>query len=158
MSNLIIAKFDSQFAAASVINKLLARGVRHAHVLACVDESVGNSAASSSAPTSVVSHISHQGHRAGQKTSELRSPSHPPGQAQMGHTVVTVALDEEMPVDDVRHLMELVGAASIELLDASAPAENPLLWPEYGTGSAVDVERAICATRGYGALGPHSRH
>ncbi|ULU23390.1 hypothetical protein DYST_00286 [Dyella terrae] len=158
MSNLIVAKFDSQFAAASVINKLLARGMRHAHVMACVDESVGNSAASSSAPTSVVSNISHQGHREGQKASELRSPSHLPEPTQMGHTVVTVELNDEMPVDDVRHLMELVGAASIELLDASSPTENPLMWPDYGTGSAVDVERAICATRGSGALGSHSRH
>ena len=158
MSNLIVAKFDSQFAAASVINKLLARGVRHAHVLACVDESVGNSAASSSAPTSVVSHISHQGHREGQKASELRSPSHLPGPAQMGHAVVTVELDDEMPVDDVRHLMELVGATSIEMQDAGVLIENPLLWPDYGTGYAIDVERAICATRGSDALGPHSRH
>lgn len=76
----------------------------------------------------------------------------------MGHTVVTVELDDEMPVDDVRHLMELVGATSIEMQDAGVLIENPLFWPDYGTGYAVDVERAICATRGSDALGPHSRH
>ncbi|WP_266171181.1 hypothetical protein [Dyella subtropica] len=158
MPNLIVAKFDTQFAAASAEGKLLSRGMQRAHVTTCVDESVGNSAASSSAPTSVVSSISHQGHREHQKVSELRSPSSLPGPAQMGHAVVTVELDDEMSADDVRHLLELVGARSIELLDMKAPTENPLLCPEHGTSASVDVERAICATRGSESLGPHSRH
>ena len=76
----------------------------------------------------------------------------------MGRTVVTVELDDEMAADDIRHLMELVGAASIEMRDAMAPTENALMCPEYGMGSAVDVERAICATRGSESLGPHARH
>lgn len=158
MSNLIVAKFDTQFAAASVIDKLLARGMRRAHVQSCVDESVGNSSASASAPTSIVSSISHQGHREGQKASEIRSPSHPPGPEQMGHTVVTVELDEEMFVSDIRHLMEAAGATSIEMQDATPPTDNPLVWPDDSTGSDMDVERAICATRGSESLGPHSRH
>ncbi|SFS00197.1 hypothetical protein SAMN05216570_1407 [Dyella sp. OK004] len=158
MSNLIVAKFDNQFAAASVIDKLLARGMQRMHVQSCVDESVGNSAASASAPTSVMSGTSHQGHREGQKASEFRSPSHPPVPKQMGHTMVTVELDDEMLASDIRRLMSLAGATSIELQDAKPPTENPLMWPDYGTASAIDVERAICATRGSESLGPHARH
>lgn len=158
MPNLIVAQFDNQFAAASVIDKLLARGMRRMHVQSCVDESVGNSAASASAPTSIVSRISHLGHREGQRASELRSPSHPPGPEQMGHTVVMVELDDEIPAGDIRHLMKRAGATSIEFQDADPPMENPLMWPDYGTSSAVDVERAICATRGGESLGSHARH
>ncbi|WP_445147027.1 hypothetical protein [Dyella sp. Tek66A03] len=158
MPNLIVAKFDSQFAAASVVDKLLSRGLQRAHVVTCVDESVGNSAASASAPTSVVSRISHQGHRENQKLLELRSPSSLPGPAQMGRAVVTVELDDEMTADEVRHLIEHVGATSIELLNMQAPIESQLMWPDHGTSSSVDVERAICATRGSEPLGPHSRH
>ncbi|RUL78366.1 hypothetical protein [Dyella choica] len=158
MPNLMIAKFDTQFAAASAEGKLLSRGLPHAHVTISVDESVGNSAASSSAPTSVVSSISHQGRREHRKVSELRSPSRLPEPAQMGHAVVTVELDEEMTADEVRHLMALVGATSIELSNRKAPIENSSMFPEHGASSSVDVERAICATRGGEALGPHSRH
>src|SRR5512142_3054172 len=72
-SNLIVAKFDNQFAAASAFDKLMSRGLpRRKGVVQC-DESVGLSAASASAPTTVVSRVSHRGEREGEKH-HLRAP------------------------------------------------------------------------------------
>jgi hypothetical protein len=158
MSRLIVARFDNQFAATSVSDKLLSRGMRPAHIVIQVDESVGNSSASASAPTSIVSLISHLGHRQGEKSSEFRSPSSIRSPALIGHSVVSVVIDGGMAADDVRQLMQLMGATSIELREGDAPIENPLLSPEHGSCSPLDLERAICASRGGASLGPHVRH
>ena len=157
MPRLIVATFDTQFAAASATDKLLSHGMQRSHVVACVNESVGNSAASASSPTSVISPINPSGRREDQRTSEIRSPSHLPGPAQFGHTVLTVTLDDDVPADDVWYLMELVGAKSIEMLDGNAPTEDPMMWPVHGKGSAIDVGRAISAARGGEPLGSRSR-
>ncbi|WP_199100561.1 hypothetical protein [Dyella sp. ASV21] len=158
MSSLIVATFNNQFAVSSAVDKLLSRGMHREQLRISLDESVGNSAASSSAPTSVLSILSHQGHRQDQKASEVRSPSHLPAPDQMGHNVLTVMLDAEMDAHDIRHLMERAGATSVIAREAVAPLENPQWWPEIGTGNRIDVERAICASRGGEALGPHARH
>ena len=157
MSHFIVGRFDNQFAATSASDKLLSRGIRPAHIVIQVDESVGNSSASASAPTSIVSLISHRGHREHKKSSGFRSPSSIPAPALIGHAVVSVVIDDEMAADDVRHLMELLGAVSIELLDGEAPFENPLMSPEHGSCSSLDLERAICASRGGASLGSHVR-
>ncbi len=158
MSHLIVAKFDNQFAAASASCKLLSRGMQRSHVVSYLNESVGNSAASSSAPTSIISRVGQPGHQAERRVSELRSPSHLPAPATMGHAVLTVDAGDEITADEVRHILELVGATSIETLDMEAPIENPSMWPEHATGLPIDVERAICASRGSAALGSHIRH
>lgn len=158
MSHLIVARFDNQFAATSVSDKLLSRGIRPAHIVIQVDESVGNSSASASAPTSIVSLISHLGHREHKKSLEFRSPSSIPAPALIGQAMVSVVIDGEMTADDVRHLMQLMGATSIELREGDAPIENPLMSPEHGSCSPLDLERAISASRGGASLGSHVRH
>jgi hypothetical protein len=158
MPTLIVAHFDNQFAACAAVDKLLSRGIRREHLVLDVDESVGNSAASASAPTSVLSNVSHHGASAGHRHVELRSPSHATEPSRFGHAVLTMELDDEMPADDVRHLLSASGAVSLQALDQPLPPENPMMWPAHGSGSPIDVERAICAARGHGSLGPHARH
>ena len=158
MSRLIVGKFDNQFAAASVSAKLLSRGMQHSHIVSYADESVGNSAASSSVPTSIISRLSEPGDQKHHKPSELRSPSHLPAPAMMGHTILTVDPADEISADEVRHVMELAGATSIEMLDMDAPIENPSMWPEHATGYLIDVERAIRASKGGEALASYVQH
>jgi hypothetical protein len=156
MPKLIVAKFDNQFAAASVSDKLLSLGMQRSRIVSYVDESVGNSAASSSVPTSIISRVGDPGHR--DKASALRSPSQLLAPAMMGHTVLTVDPDDGVTADDVRHVMEQAGAISIDMLDREAPIENPSMWPEHATGRPIDVERAIRASRGGEALGSLLHH
>jgi hypothetical protein len=157
MSRLIVGKFDNQFAAASASAKLLSRGLQHSHIVSYADESVGNSAASSSVPTSIISRLGEAGEHH-HKSSELRSPSQLPAPAMMGHTVLTVDPADDVSADEVRHVMELAGATSVEALEMEPPIENPSMWPEHATGYAVDVERAIRAAKGGEALESYVRH
>ncbi len=76
----------------------------------------------------------------------------------MGHTVLTVDPADDVSADEVRHVMELAGATSVEALEMEPPIENPSMWPEHATGYAVDVERAIRAAKGGVALESYVRH
>lgn len=158
MSQLIVGKFDTQFAAASVSAKLLSRGMPSSHIVSYAHESVGNSAASSSVPTSILSRVGEPDDHEHHKTSELRSPSQLPAPAMMGHTVLTIDPAEDISAEDVRHVMELAGATSVETLDMEPPIENPSMWPQHATGFAIDVERAIRASRGGEALASYVQH
>ncbi|WP_243048197.1 hypothetical protein [Dyella sp. RRB7] len=158
MSSIIVARFDNQFAAASASDKLLSRGMQRSHVVSYINESVGNSAASSSVPTSIISRVGKPGQGEKKQPSELRSPSHLPAPATMGHAVLAVDPGDEMAADDVRHVLELAGATSIDMLDMEAPVENPSMWPEQVTGLPIDVARAIRASKGSGALGSQGGH
>jgi hypothetical protein len=123
MSRLIVGKFDNQFAAASASAKLLSRGLQHSHIVSYADESVGNSAASSSVPTSIISRLGEAGEHH-HKSSELRSPSQLPAPAMMGHTVLTVDPADDVSADEVRHVMELAGVAPGQLADSVKAGRN----------------------------------
>ncbi len=160
MADLIVAKFDTQFAGMAIFERLLARGVRRDQIILSVDESVGNSAASSSAPTTVISTISHLGQREGRdaaekthRTSGIRSPSDVPSPKAFGYTVVTVQLPCELSADQVDQLLSDAGAQSIVRESGSSLTEDPNMWPEIGHASNIDVQRAIAAVKGGDALG-----
>jgi hypothetical protein len=116
---------------------------------------VGNSAASSSAPTTVISSISHLGKReersaAGKtrRASSLRSPGNPTSPKTFGYTVVTIQLSGVLSADQVRHFLDDAGAKSIVRESGALLAENPNMWPEIGHASNIDVQRAIAAVKG----------
>ncbi len=155
MADLIVARFDTQFAGMAVYERLLARGVRRDQIALSVDESVGNSAASSSAPTTVISSISHLGKReersaAGKtrRASSFRSPGNPTSPKTFGYTVVTIQLSGVLSADQVRHFLDDSGAKSIVRESGALLAENPSMWPEIGHASNIDVQRAIAAVKG----------
>jgi hypothetical protein len=160
VADLIIAKFETQFAGMAIFERLLARGLRRDQIVLSVDESVGNSAASSSAPTTVISTVSHLGQRESRdaaektpRTSGFRSPSDVPDPKAFGYTVVTVQLPCELSADQVFHLLGDAGAQSIIRKNAASLAENPNMWPEIGHASNIDVQRAMAAVKGGEALG-----
>jgi hypothetical protein len=69
----------------SIVERLFARGLRRDQVVLSFDESVGNSAASAGAPTTVISTVSHLGNREGpdatkkaHRVSGRRLPIHVP--------------------------------------------------------------------------------
>ena len=148
----------------AVARGLLARGLRRDQIIVSVDESVGNSAASSSAPTTVISAVSHLGRREDRdtakkthRTSGFRSPSDVPNPKAFGYTVVTVQLPGELSEDQVHQLLMDAGALSVVRENGALPAENPNMWPEIGRASSIDVQRAIAAVKGGEALGYSSK-
>jgi hypothetical protein len=154
MADLMVAGFDTQFAGMAVMERLIARGLRRSQVVLSVDESVGNSAASASAPTSVISTVSHQGRRiikdALGKThhdSGFRSPGDVTNPKLFGYTVVTVRLTGELPDDQIHRLFDNGGAQWVVRKNGASTAENPDMWPDHGHASKVDVQRAIDAVR-----------
>lgn len=155
MADLIVAGFDTQFAGMAVLERLVARGLRRDRVTISVDESVGNSAASSEAPTTVISTISHLGKRGVRdasgkmhRDSSLRSPSNMTDPKSFGYAVVTVQVSGELSADQIFRLMDSGGAHSIVREDGTFHPENPDMWPNYGQALKIDVQRAVAAVRG----------
>ena len=154
MSNLIVAKFDNQFAAASAFDKLMSRGLpRRKGVVQC-DESVGLSAASASAPTTVVSRVSHRGEREGEKH-HLRAPDVLPPPIEIGFAVLTVEIDDDNSIEEVIAVMRALEAIDVHVLPGeSLKEDDALLWPDEGMGNRTDVDRAIRASQ----QGKHRLH
>ena len=102
MNDIVIAEFDTQFAACAALDKLISRGLprQGAHIRST--ESIGGSAASSSAPTSVVSRVSHRS----ADTHEVRAPASPPDPAVFGHATLTVRLSDQLSLEDMLQLMQ----------------------------------------------------
>ncbi|QNK02037.1 hypothetical protein [Dyella telluris] len=147
MSSLIVARFGSQFAAASAFAKLMSCGLyRRKGVVQC-DESVDGSPASASAPTSVVSSVSHQGRRDGAKH-VLRGPEASPDPADMGSAILTVEIDDDQPLEEVMEVMRAMDAVHVHILPGKILDDNDApLWPEEGLGRWADVQRAVRASR-----------
>jgi len=147
VSNLIVAKFDNQFAAASAFDKLMSRGLpRRKGVVQC-DESVGRSAASASAPTTVVSRVSHRGEREGEQH-HLRAPDVLPPPVEIGFAVLTVEIDDDGSLEEVIAVMRELEAIDVHILAGESLKEDDAsLWPEQGMGDRTDVERAIRASQ-----------
>jgi hypothetical protein len=155
MTDLIVARFDTQFAACSAVDKLLSRRIRREQIVLSFDESVGNSAASSSAPTTVVSRVSHRGPKLGPKavgperrSSSFRSPQILPNPARFGHTMISLELRGELSAAQASSLLEKAGGHSITHESQAQLAENPSMWPENASAPGLDVDRAIDAARG----------
>lgn len=147
MSSLIIARFDSQFAAASAFDKLMSRGLyRRQGVVQC-DESVDGSPASASAPTSVVSQLSHQGQRDGGKH-VVRGPAPGHDPAEIGSAVLTVEIDDDQSLEEVMEVMQAMDAVNVHIVPGETLGDNDApLWPEQSLGPWADVQRAIRASR-----------
>lgn len=147
MSALIVAKFSNQFGAASAFDKLMSRGLpRRKGVVQC-DESVGHSAASASAPTTVVSRVSHRGERDG-KQHHLRGPASLPPAVEIGFAVLTVEIDDDAMIEEVTVMLRELHAVDVHVLPGETLQEDDAsLWPEQGTGSQLDVDRAIFASQ-----------
>lgn len=153
MSNLIVAKFDNQFAASSAFDKLMSRGLpRRKGVVQC-DESVGGSAASASSPTTVVSRVSHRGERG--KEHHLRAPDVLPPPMEIGFAVLSVEIDDDSSLEEVMAVMRELEAIDVHILAGESLTEDDAsLWPEQAMGDLTDVERAIRASQ----QGKHRLH
>lgn len=163
MAELVVACFDTQFEANSAAEKLISRGVQREQIVLTFNESIGNSPSSSTAPTTVVSKVSHRGDvDAGtQKKKEripfsVRSPSHIPDPSLIGHTTVVVELRGEMTMDEVCVLLDSAGASKVNHTSAqSRVPEDPAMWPALGSASREDIERSIRASRRGAGLKVH---
>lgn len=141
MSLFVVAGFVNQFSAASVVDKLLSRGLHRDRIATTADPRA-------SAPTPVAAELDRI---------DQHADSHsPPTPAEAGHVMVAVEVDDEMSEDDLCWFLETAGAESLSVLDETvvAAAEPSERTPRL----SIDVERAICATRRGEPLGPHSRH
>jgi hypothetical protein len=158
VTRLLTASFPNQGRAAAAVEKLLAHGLPRAQIRIRTDESVGNSAASSDTPTTVVSDISDAGKREdpargtlstriGRHALHSRSPLEETSPAELGRATVFVAIGGELSDDDVRDVLTSAGAFSIEAGDAELPEENPGLSPVNDMGDPDDVRKAIAAAR-----------
>ncbi|PXV55808.1 hypothetical protein SAMN04487785_108193 [Dyella jiangningensis] len=144
MNDIVIAEFDTQFAACAALDKLISRGLprQGAHIRST--ESIGGSAASSSAPTSVVSRVSHRS----ADTHEVRAPASPPDPAVFGHATLTVRLSDQLSLEDMLQLMQRTGARQVQVLeDQDMDAEDAALSPDVDYGKPEDLDRAIKASR-----------
>lgn len=166
MAELVVACFDTQSEAHAAAEKLLSRGLRREQIVVTFDESVGNSPASSSAPTTVISEASHTGRidtGTGQERKKNRPSSSPisssrtpplPDPTLIGHTTVVVELHGEMSMDDACALLDGAGASSVRSHEhIEQRSENPAMWPAVGNASREDVQRSIDAAKGGAELG-----
>jgi hypothetical protein len=143
MSLFVVAGFVNQFAAGSVVDKLLSRGIHRGRIATSADERAA-------VATPVVSELD----RVGQKNAGRRLHDVRPTPDEAGHVMVAVEIDDEMTEDDLCWFLEMAGAESLSVLDEGGSGQRP---PQDAAVS-IDVERAICATRRGEPLGPHSRH
>lgn len=164
MAELVVACFDTQFEASAAAEKLLSRGLQREQIVLSFDESVGNSPASSSAPTTVISGASHTGRvdtstgreKKESRFSSPRTPSLLPDPALIGHTTLVVELHGEMSMDDVCALLDDAGASSVRSHEhAEHRREDPAMWPGVGKAPSEDVQRSINASKGGAKLGRH---
>jgi len=143
MSSLIVATFGNQFAAASAFDKLMSRGLHRSRGAVQCDESVGRSAASASAPTTVVSRLSHRGERQGEKRT-VRGPERLPPPDDLGLAILTVEIEDDNALEEVMDVMRGTEAIDVHVLPGQTlPEDDAMLWPEHGEGEWADVERAI---------------
>jgi hypothetical protein len=160
MAELVVAYFDTQFDANSAAEKLISRGVHRDQVILTFNESIGDSPSSSTAPTTVISKVSHRGDidtTTGKKKARHpfsdRPPSHIPDPSLIGHTTLVVELRGEMTMDDVCVLLESAGASKVShTREQSHIPEDPAMWPSLGRASREDIERSIRASRRGAAL------
>lgn len=148
MSSLIVGKFPNQFAATSAFDKLMSRGLHRKQGNVRCDESVGRSAASASAPTTIKSRVSHQGDRGTHRV--LRAPEVLPPPAELGYATLTVEIEDDAAVDDVLAVMQSMHASDVLVVPGEPlPGEDVQFWPDDAQGNATDVARAIdAASRG----------
>jgi hypothetical protein len=155
MAELVVACFDTQFEANSAAEKLISQGVQRDQIVLTFNESIGNSPSSSTAPTTVISKVSHRGdmdaNRRKKKTRHPfseRSPSYIPDPSLIGHTTLVVELRGEMTMDEVCVLLESAGASKINHTNEQTHVpEDPAMWPALGRASRDDIERSIRASR-----------
>lgn len=147
MSNLIVARFANQFAAASAFDKLMSCGLPRAKGVVQCDESVGRSAASASAPTTVVSRVSHRGDREGERQ-HVRAPEDLPPPAAIGVAVLSVEIDDDGALEQVMLVMRELDAVDVHILPGESLHEDDAsLWPANTEGDRTDVDRAIRASQ-----------
>jgi len=166
MAELVVACFDTQFDANAAAEKLLSRGLGREQIVVSVDESVGRSPSSSSAPTTVVSEASHTGRvdtstgrekhtKSASRFASSRTPPLP-DPSLIGHTTLVVECRGEMSMDEACALLDDAGASSVRSHDegdGTPRAENPAMWPSVGQASREDVQRSVDAAKGGAALG-----
>ncbi|RAO76233.1 hypothetical protein [Dyella jiangningensis] len=144
MTDLVIAQFETQFAATSALEKLLSRGMRRDRGVVCSSESVGGSSASSSAPTTVVSRFSHHA----TPRNEIRAPAEPTDPASFAHATLTVELAGPVALEDIMQIMKRSGACGVHfLINQRLDREDSQWFPEVEYGSPGDVARAVDASR-----------
>lgn len=166
MAELVVACFDTQFQASAAAEKLISLGFQREQIVLTFDESVGNIPSSSSAPTTVISDVSHTGHvdtatgepRRRDIFPTLRAPQQAPDPTLIGHTTLVVRLQGEMSMDDVCAWLDDAGASSVNTRDQEEPrSEKPTMWPAIGKASREDIQRSIDAARGGAALKAQNR-
>ena len=137
MSELLIARFIDQFHASAAVDKLVGRGIARDQVALQFNESVGRSAASASAPTTVVSRLAHR-----QRDDHASRSPQQPHPCERGRASLRVALPAHMQPRQLEQWLREAGARSLEWSTQPLPQEADGFWPAQGEGSALDVQRA----------------
>jgi hypothetical protein len=147
MSLFVVAGFPNQFAAGSIVDKLLSRGIHRDRIATSVDPR-----------EAVASPVVSELDRVGRTNAAKHARNAAPTPAEAGHVMVAVEIDNEMSQDDLCWFLETAGAESLSVLDEGASGSRSGEPPSQEAAVSIDVERAICATRRGEPLGPHTRH
>lgn len=160
MSQLIIAEFHDQFAASSAVNKLLSRGVRRDQVASRFEESLGDTPRAAATPTTVVPATSRDAEGSTKKDGKLaqnRLPQYGLNPERFGHTVVSVAVGDEISAEDIQQWLKAEGAHDLRSASGDLPVADARTHAALDTAESAaakaDVQRAINASRGGAALG-----
>jgi hypothetical protein len=157
----LVAHFPDQASAMSALARLESRGLAPGQALPATDASVGRTRTSADVPSNPPSSVSHQGNREPRNTSATAEPSRgmsgrgstPEHPEELGRAQLLVNLDGQASADELSRMLSDVGAVDITRSDADFPTETAGVWPDAPRGNAVDVQRAIAASREGAAAG-----
>lgn len=158
MAQLIVAQFNNQFAATAAVSKLLGNGVSRDQITVEVHARFMDTPVGAPAPTHPIplqSDHENSTHR-GRTTDDAISPRFGAAPEEFGHSVVTVAISDDLDADPLRRMFEADGASSVETRDGELPphaAHEQSGSTKVGHSvTDVDRQRAIDASRGGAAL------
>jgi hypothetical protein len=163
--DIVIAEFSNQRDAIVAAEKLFSMGVDRECVLLEVDERGMQPPSSSYAPSTVVDTIlpgrpGAPGERASNREESLRKRGSEDlrGPKLQGFARLSVLPVATFDGDAVTRLLRAAGASRIQHEPGPLPRPNPAMWPTVDVAAAVDVERAVAASRGGASVPTHRPH
>lgn len=153
MSILVHAQFATQAAAAAAMDRIEGYGVPHGDISVQYGENIGRSPATSSSPTTVVSHASQREPKEDAKDGRLatRTPTRIPDPAHIGACTVTVRCSDTQVSEEILAMLRQNGGGDVRTARGDF-VDDAAFVPTHGQARQIDVDRAIDASRGGAAL------
>lgn len=163
--DIVIAEFSNQGDAVAAAEKLFSMGVGRDQVLLEVDERGMRPPSSSYAPSTIVDPaLPGQPTTPGERAADLKASLRKLGSEDLrgpelqGFARLSVQPAATFDGDAVTRLLRAAGASRIQHEPRPLPSPNPAMWPTVDVAAAVDVERAVEASRGGASVPTHRPH